>query len=127
MPHRRQRLYHLSLEHKTAMSLANTVRELVPEDESALPDISERVREVFQREMLQHFGEEEKYVYPQLVAIGREDLRDRMAAEHVRICELADSLAKPTAELIEQFCETLRKHVEFEEDVVFLELERAGY
>ena len=120
-----QRVLHLSLEHQTAMKLARGVRDLVPEDESALPAVADHIRQIFATDMLNHFADEERYVYPELLAIGREDLVERLRAEHNRLGELAAALAEPTAERLEAFSDLLRAHVEFEENIVFEALEQA--
>jgi len=120
-----QRVLHLSLEHQTAMKLARGVRDLVPEDESALPAVADHIRQIFATDMLNHFADEERYVYPELLAIGREDLVERLRAEHNRLGELAAALAEPTAEGLEAFSDLLRAHVEFEENIVFEALEQA--
>jgi len=120
-----QRVLHLSLEHQTAMKLARGVRDLVPEDESALPAVADHIRQIFATDMLNHFADEERYVYPELLAIGREDLVERLRVEHNRLGELAAALAEPTAERLEAFSDLLRAHVEFEENIVFEALEQA--
>ena len=120
-----QRVLHLSLEHQTAMKLARGVRDLVPEDESALPAVADHIRQIFATDMLNHFADEERYVYPELLAIGREDLVERLRVEHNRLGELAAALAEPTAEGLEAFSDLLRAHVEFEENIVFEALEQA--
>jgi hemerythrin-like domain-containing protein len=119
-----QRLLHLSLEHQTAMKLARGVRDLVPEDESALPAVAEHIRQIYASDMLNHFADEERYVCPELVAIGRQDLVDRLREEHNRLGELAAALSEPTPERLEAFSDMLRAHVEFEENVVFEALEQ---
>ncbi len=125
MPHS-QRLRHLSLEHQTAMKLARSVRELMPEDLSALPAVAERVRQVYVLDMEQHFADEENFVCSALIEIGRQDLVDRMRDEHRRLGELVAALSEPTVARLEAFTELLREHVTFEEEVVFEAIERAA-
>ncbi len=114
-----QRLLHLSLEHQTAMKLSRGIRELAPEDDSALPAVAEHIRQIYATDMVAHFQDEERYVCTALIEIGRQDLVDRMRDEHARLGELAEALAEPTAERLEAFADLLRNHVQFEEDEVF--------
>ncbi|WP_310633864.1 hemerythrin domain-containing protein [Paraburkholderia sp.] len=119
-----QRLLHLSLEHQTAMKLARGIRELMPEDDSALPAVAEHIRQIYASDMLAHFQEEEHHVCPALLEIGRQDLVDRVRDDHKRLGELANALAEPSVERLEAFSELLREHVQFEEEEVFEALEQ---
>ncbi|MCL2656333.1 MAG: hemerythrin domain-containing protein [Betaproteobacteria bacterium] len=124
--HISQRLMHLGLEHQTAMKLAHGIRQLKPEDPSSLPAIAEHIRHIFSGDMLEHFAGEERFIVPILLQIGRQDLVERLHADHSRLGELADAMAAPTVELLEGFANLLREHVQFEEEVVFEAIEKAG-
>ncbi len=118
-----QRLIHLSQEHASALKLAMAVRMLAPENESDLPAVARRVREVFENELLPHFADEERFVMPRLAQIGRHDLIERMRAEHVELQKLVEALATPRAEDIHRFSAALTAHVGFEENIVWEVLE----
>jgi iron-sulfur cluster repair protein YtfE (RIC family) len=116
---------HLGLEHQTAMKLAQGIRQLQPEDPSSLPAIAEHIRHVFSGNMLEHFASEERFLVPILLQIGRQDLAERLHADHSRLGEIADAMAAPTVELLEEFSNLMREHVQFEEDVIFEAVEKA--
>lgn len=120
---RSQRLIHLSQEHASAFKLAMAVRNLAPEDESALPTVARQIRDTFQKELLPHFADEERYVVPRLAEIERQDLIGRMRAEHERLANLAAALAQPKVEDVQAFATLLSEHVCFEENVVWEILE----
>lgn len=117
------RLIHLSQEHDAALQLAVAVRSLSTDDDSALPAVAQQIRESFERLFLPHFADEEHYVVPRLEAIGRQDLIDRMRAEHEHLSALATALAQPTEEAIRSFAATLTEHVSFEENIIWEVLE----
>ena len=109
------------------MKLASAVRELLPEDETALPDVAAQIRKVFESEILPHFAEEERQVIPKLAEIGRKDLADRTMAEHEELKRLIAALEQPSTEAIEAFAQALCAHVEFEEETCWEVLEKAGF
>lgn len=118
-----QRLIHLSHEHDSALKLATALRALTPEDESSLPRVAEQIRTSFAEDTLPHFEEEERLVVPRLIAMGRQDLVDRMREEHLQLHKLADALAQPTVEGIRAFAAMVTAHVSFEENILWEVLE----
>ncbi len=118
-----QRLLHLSQEHASALKFAMAIRMLAPESESDLPAVAQRVRDVFEYELLPHFQDEERFVVPRLIALGRQDLVQRMRDEHNAMQALSDALANPSVELIHRFSSALSAHVGFEENIVWEALE----
>ncbi|MFA9438844.1 hemerythrin domain-containing protein [Uliginosibacterium sp. sgz301328] len=122
------RLKHLSQEHRAAMMLVAAAREAAPEgaeDGSNLPGFARRVYEVFETEMEPHFQEEERHALPQLRAIGRDDLADKVLEQHTELRRLIAALNQPDAETIAAFSKLLQEHVDFEENVVWEALEAA--
>lgn len=106
------------------MLLAAATRNATPENETDLPMFVQRVRAVFDEEMEPHFAEEEKHALPRLRELGRDDLADRVYAEHKRMRGLIEEMTfSPSADLIRDFSNLLQAHVQFEEEVVWEVLE----
>ncbi|MFT4171979.1 MAG: hemerythrin domain-containing protein [Rhodocyclaceae bacterium] len=122
------RLKHLSQEHRAAMLLVAAAREVspLPGQDPDLPGFGLRVCNVFQTEMEPHFQEEERHALPKLREIGRDDLADKVLAQHEELRAMIAAFGdKPDPALVERFSQLLQEHVDFEENVVWEALDEA--
>jgi hypothetical protein len=123
------RLKHLSQEHRAAMLLVAAAREVspLPGQDTDLPGFGLRVCNVFQTEMEPHFQEEERHALPRLREIGRDDLADKVFAQHEEMRAMIAAFGdKPDPVLVERFSQLLQEHVDFEENVVWEALDEAS-
>lgn len=117
------RMKHLSQEHQAVMHFVAAMRDVKPESEQDIGEVAKRVRSVFATDLEPHFVEEERYALPKLREIGRDDLADEVYAQHMKMRALVVELEKPTTALLLQFIHMLQGHVEYEENVVWEELD----
>lgn len=109
------RLKHLAQEHQALMHFVSAVRSARPEDERSLPEIVRRVRKVFLSDLEPHFVEEERYALPMLREAGRDDLADKVFAQHEEMRAMDRALETPTTQMLVDFVHLLERHVAFEE------------
>ena len=102
--------YGLLLVWKIKQGLANAI---APER------ISNYVLYFFDKDLQQHFKEEEQLLFPKLPAGNA--LRQQAEKEHTVIYDLIDQLGrdKTNEKLLLQFAETLKDHIRFEERELF--------
>lgn len=119
-------IWPLTQSHHRALLAARRVREslsTVPPSEEAewAKKIGLEVREFFEKEMRQHFLDEEKIISILEAHAGKNDENfERIRTDHQRLESLAQSEDR---EGLLRFGEILVKHVRFEEDVVFADFE----
>ena len=119
------RLKHLSQEHQAAQAFAKAMRASATESDADLPGLADRICTVFRTELEPHFAEEERYVLPTLIRIGRPDLAERTQHEHDRIRQLVVALARPSATLFTELSRALEAHVKFEDEELWAVLAAA--
>lgn len=113
------RLKHLAQEHQALMHFVSAVRSARPEDEQSLPEVVRRVRKVFMSDLEPHFVEEERYALPMLREAGRDDLADKVFAQHEEMRAMDRALEAPTTAMLVDFVHLLEQHVVFEEGEVW--------
>lgn len=113
-------LQDLSREHHTALQLALQLkRAAVSGDEARIEAACLRVRDVFARELLPHFREEEDCLLPQLAGAGANAVVARTLIEHRALQRLVRELEIPDPEVLLRFAELMAEHVRFEERELF--------
>lgn len=102
------------------MHFISAVRGVSPEGEGDLPEVAQRVRQVFASDLEPHFQEEERFALPMLREYGHADLADEVYAQHERMREMDRTLGQsPSTELLVEFVHLLEKHVDYEENQVW--------
>ena len=106
------------------MHFTSAMRSAHPEDDSALPEIVRRMRQVFSSDLEPHFAEEELHALPLLRERGHAALADEVFAQHEQMRRMNEALeAAPSRAALVEFVHLLEKHVEFEEGLVWEVLE----
>ena len=114
----------LSHQHHNGLALCILVRRSLAADASPhnVEKSARRVIDRFEIELTNHFEIEEQVLFPLCGAIP---LIGELIAQHRAIEALVVSLRTlPTAELLEQFCELLTRHIRLEENELFQEIQR---
>lgn len=111
----------LSREHHTALSLAKRCERAASSgDPAQLIESCNRVAEQFSRDLVPHFGVEERELLPMLEAAGQKALVERTLLEHSQLRALHASLQQNgTADTLDSFARLLSAHVHFEESELF--------
>jgi iron-sulfur cluster repair protein YtfE (RIC family) len=113
----------LSHQHHNGLALCVMTRRSLARDSSP-PNIVRLARRVIDRyelELINHFEIEEQVLFP---ASGPMPLVDALLAEHRAIEAFIPPLrTAPTADLLEQFCELLSKHIRREENELFEQIQ----
>ncbi len=118
------RLKHLAQEHQAVMHFTSAMRSAHPEDDSALPEIVRRMRQVFSSDLEPHFAEEEQHALPLLRERGHAALADEVFSQHEQMRRMNEALdTAPSRAALVEFVHLLEKHVEFEEGLVWEVLE----
>ena len=114
------RLRHLAQEHDAVMHFVSAMRKVNPETEADLPELANRVREVFATKLAPHLEEEESCALPLLRAAGHVELAEEVFAQHEKMRRLILELGQnPTTEGLVSFVHLLEHHVELEENEVW--------
>lgn len=113
-------LQDLSREHHAALRLALHVKRAATSGDDVQVDAAcNKVRTVFDSELLPHFREEEQCLLPRLEAAGARAVVARTLIEHRALQRLARDLEIPDAEVLLRFSELMTAHVRFEENELF--------
>ena len=115
---RHQALVALSRDHHFGLLLVWKIKQGLAKH-VALQRISSYVTYFFEHDLRAHFEEEETLLFPKLPADN--PLRQRAEQEHRKIYELVKKLQddEPNKKLLEQFSDTLKEHIRFEERELF--------
>ena len=114
----------LSHQHQHALALCVMTRRAWSQDPSPdnLAKLARRVVDRYELELANHFGIEEQVLFP---ACANLSLVQELLAQHRTLESQIEQLrTAPTAELLEEFCELLSKHVRLEENELFQEAQR---
>lgn len=113
-------LQNLSREHHLALKLALDLKRAVAGGNDAAIDAAcNRVRAIFDGELLPHFREEERRLLPALEAAGGSAVVARTLIEHRALQRLVRELEIPDPEVLLRFAELIGEHVRFEESELF--------
>ena len=115
----------LSQQHHNGLALCVLTRRALAEDASAenIAKQAKRAIDRYELELSNHFEIEEQVLFP---ACGPLPIVEDLVAEHRAMEALvADLRTAPTAELLEQFCVLLSKHIRREENELFEQAQAA--
>jgi len=115
----------LSRQHQHGLALCVMTRRSLASDASleSIQNLSRRVIDQFEVELLNHFEIEEQVLFP---ACGPLPIVSELIAEHRAIeVMVAQMRATPSAELLKQFCELLSSHIRREERKLFEEIQQS--
>ncbi len=119
---RHQALVSFSKDHHFALLLIWKIRQGVDKAVNA-ERISNYVLAFFKEDLQQHFTEEEQLLFCQLPA--GDVWRKQAEAEHKNIYQLVNAIQQDSTDinLLQQFADTLEKHIRFEERTLFTHLQ----
>lgn len=113
-------LQDLSREHHTALKLAlHMKRAVASADDAQIEAACAHAREVFQKDLLPHFREEEQCLLPSLEAAGGSAVVARTLIEHRALQRLVREMEIPDPDVLLRFAELMTEHVRFEERELF--------
>ena len=108
----------LSHQHHNGLALCVLTARSLKEDSTPenVERLARRIIDRYDLELTNHFSVEEEILFPACAS----PLTDELTREHREMESFVEGLrAHPTAELIEQFVELLRRHIRREEDALF--------
>jgi hemerythrin-like domain-containing protein len=114
----------LSQQHHNALALCVLTRRSLATDSSAenVARLALRAIDRYELELVNHFEIEETVLFP---ACGSSPLIEELLAQHRALEAFVGQLrTAPSADLLEQFCELLSKHVRLEENELFQQAQR---
>lgn len=119
---RHSALLEFSREHHFGLLLVWKIRQGLKRDIDLIR-ITDYTVFFFEKDLIQHFKEEEKNLFSKLPADDL--LRQQALREHEKIYTLVDNLRKNkmNANLLTEFADTLENHIRFEERILFNHLE----
>jgi hemerythrin-like domain-containing protein len=118
----------LSRQHQHGLALCVMTERALRADRSEenVRKLSKRIIDQYEIELTNHFGIEEQVLFPmierelgEMNSVG-ELIMDHRALEHM----VAEMRTAPMAELVERFCDLLRRHIRREENELFEEIQR---
>jgi hemerythrin-like domain-containing protein len=113
----------LSHQHHNGLALCVLTRRSLGEDGSAanVARLAKRTVDRYELELSNHFEIEERILFPAIRAsIDDSALLDELIAQHREFERLIEELrTAPSAELLEQMCELLSRHIRREENELF--------
>lgn len=113
-------LQDLSREHHSALKLSLHMKRAVASgDEAAIDAACTGAREIFDKELLPHFREEELYLLSALETAGGGAVVARTLIEHRALQRLVRDMEIPDPDVLLRFAELLAEHVRFEEQQLF--------
>jgi hemerythrin-like domain-containing protein len=113
-------LQDLSREHHTALKLALHLKRAVASgDEALIEEGCTHTAEIFDRELMPHFREEEQCLLPALEAAGGSAVVARTLIEHRALQRLVRDMEIPDPDVLQRFAELIAEHVRFEEQQLF--------
>jgi iron-sulfur cluster repair protein YtfE (RIC family) len=88
--------------------------------------LAKRVIDRYEIELTNHFGIEEQLLFPAIEReLGVMTIIAELVADHRAIEVMIDQLrGAPSAEVLEKFCELLRRHIRREENVLFQDIQQ---
>lgn len=108
----------LSSDHHNALVLARGTRGAATTSAPQRDAAWRHIRDVFENQLEPHFAIEERYLLPELAALGHDELVARTLAEHSQLRKLVAHVDAHESVLLE-FAALLVEHVRFEERVLF--------
>jgi hemerythrin-like domain-containing protein len=118
----------LSRQHQHGLALCVMTRRALRADGSAenVRKLSERIVDHFEIELTNHFAVEEQLLFPMIEReLGGTSAVVELIADHRDLERMAGAMrTAPKADLLEQFCDLLRRHIRREENDLFEDIQR---
>ncbi len=114
----------LSHQHHNGLAMCVLARRSLAADSSPanIAKLAQRVIDRYELELINHFEIEEQVLFP---ACGSLPIVSELVAEHRVVERLVAQLREaPSAQLLEQFCELLPRHIRREESELFEQAQR---
>jgi iron-sulfur cluster repair protein YtfE (RIC family) len=118
----------LSQQHHNGLALCVlTARGLAANASPAhVAKLAKRVIDRYEIELMNHFGIEEQLLFPAIEReLGKMAIIAELIADHRALEAMIDQLrGAPAAEVLEKFCDLLRRHIRREENVLFQDIQQ---
>jgi hemerythrin-like domain-containing protein len=91
-----------------------------------LAKLAKRAIDRYEIELTNHFGIEEQLLFPMIEReLGKMVIVTELVADHRALEGMIDQIrSAPSAELLEKFCELLRRHIRREENELFQDVQQ---
>ncbi|MCU1274353.1 MAG: Hemerythrin cation binding domain protein [Bryobacterales bacterium] len=88
--------------------------------------LAKRAIDRYEIELTNHFGIEEQLLFPMIEReLGKMVIITELVADHRALERMIDQIrSAPSAELLEKFCELLRRHIRREENELFQDVQQ---
>jgi hemerythrin-like domain-containing protein len=117
----------LSQQHHNGLALCLLTERSLAGDraEANVAKLARRVIDRYEIELTNHFGIEEKVLFPAIRAqLGELPAIDELIADHRALEMMVEHLrAAPTVAVLEEFCSLLRRHIRREENELFQDIQ----
>lgn len=118
----------LSRQHQHGLALCVMTSRALSSDGSGenVRKLAERIVDHFEIELTNHFAVEEQFLFPVIEReLGGTSAVAELIADHRALESMVGAMrTAPAAELLEQFCDLLRRHIRREENELFEDIQR---
>ena len=117
----------LSQQHHNGLALCVLTERALENDHSAatINHLARRAIDRYEIELTNHFGIEEQLLFPLIEReLGQMTMVHELIADHRALEAMIDGLrTAPSVELLQSFCELLRRHIRREENELFQDIQ----